>query len=234
MNKLVILTIWILSFLMINSCSITRQAATDRKLKFSLLAGANTGGITENTDMTVVPNIRVPAESTVDAFSGATKLGYNIGVHVNKKLKNNQIEAGLDYMYNYQTFNYIDAGNFYIGVRSLQVSQLMLPLTCNFVLFRNLTPKADIQLKVGLAGQFNSISTNDTGISLPTYSINHLSIGPIFGLSAYPFQFNNGNKLGVYFDVYRGSQIYEDFYNQSSFEIPGSSFMKFGLRYQFY
>lgn len=222
-----------LVFLVISSCSIIKEAVTDRKLKFSLQGGANIGGITENTDMTVVPNVRVPAESTVDAFSGATKLGYNISVHANNKLKNNQIEAGLDYMYNYQTFNYIDAGNLYIGVRRLQVSQIILPFTYNFVLFRNHVPNADIQLKVGLSGQVNFISTSDTGISLPTYSINPWSNGLTFGLSAYPFQFKNENKLGFYFDCYLGSQIYEDFYNQSSFEMPSSSFMKFGLRYQF-
>ncbi|MCE5345098.1 MAG: hypothetical protein LLG13_02255 [Bacteroidales bacterium] len=233
MKKPLILTIWVLLFLLINSCSATRRTVPDQKLRLSVQGGANLGGITENTDMTVVPNIRVPSESTVDAFTGATKLGYNIGAHLNKKLKNNQIETGLDYMYNYQTFNYNDAGNFYSGVRRLQVSQFMLPLTYNFVLLRKLIPKADIQLKIGLTGQLNSISTNDTGISLPSYSINHWSIGPIFGLSAYLFQFQNGNKLGIFFDVYRGSQIYEDYYNQSSFEIPGSSFMKFGLRYQF-
>jgi hypothetical protein len=234
MNKLVILTIWILSFLILNSCSATRHIVPDQKLRLSLQGGVNLGCITENTDMTIVPGVKVPAESTVDAFSGATKLGYNIGVHTNKKLKKNQIETGLDYMYNHQTFTYIDAGNFYIGVRKLNVSQVMLPLTYSFVLFSNLMPRADVQLKVGLAGQLNSISTKDTGISLPSYSTNHWSIGPIFGLSAYLFQFKNGNKLGFYFDVYRGSQIYEDYYNQSSFEIPGSSFMKFGLRYQFY
>jgi hypothetical protein len=135
-------------------------------------------------------------------------------------------------MYNQQTFTYNDAANFYIGARRLQVSQVMLPLTYNFVLFRSLESKADIQLKVGLLGQFNYISATETGI-LPPYSINPWSKGLTLGLSAYPFRFSHDNKLGIYFDAYLGSQIYEDFYNQSSFEMPGSSFMKFGLRYQF-
>ena len=222
-----------LIFIVINSCYSAREIPVDKKLKIALQSGTNIGGITENTDMNIIPNIRVPAESNVDAFTGATQLGYNIGVHIDKKLKNNQVETGLDYMYNYQTFNYNDASNFYIGVRRLNVSQIMLPLTYNFVLFRNLESKADIQLKVGLLGQFNSISTNETGISLPAYSTNNWSFGPIFGLSACPFKFNNGKKLGVYYEVYRGSQIYEDYYNLPDFEMPGSSFMKFGLRYQF-
>jgi hypothetical protein len=87
MKKTAIITIWILSFLMINSCLATRQSATDQNLKLSIQGGANLGGITENTDMNVVPNVRIPAESTVDAFSGATRLGYNIGVHANNRIR---------------------------------------------------------------------------------------------------------------------------------------------------
>lgn len=233
MTKLINSIIWFLLIQVLSSCSAIREFAVERDLKFSLQCGANTGGITENTDMTVVPNVRVPAEANVDAFTGATRLGFNAGVHVNKKLKSNQVETGLDYMYNYQTFNYIDAGNFYIGVRRLKVSQNMLPFTYNFNLFKNLFPEAGIQLKVGVTGQVNFISTNGTGISLPDYSVKAYSFGPAFGFFVYPFQFNNGNKLGFYFDVYRGSQIYEDYYNQLGFEMPGSSFLKFGFRYQF-
>ena len=67
-----------LSFILINSCSTTRQTTeTDRKLKFSLQGGANMGGLTENTDMTVVSNVKVPPEAPVDAFTGATRTGFN-------------------------------------------------------------------------------------------------------------------------------------------------------------
>lgn len=233
MKKPINILVWILVIQVLSSCSLTRNSVSDKTLKFSLQGGFNVGGITENTDMSVVPNVRVPTEANVDAFSGATQVGYNAGFHVNKKLKNNQIESGLDYMFDYQTFNYIDAGNFYIGVRRLQVSQFMLPLTFNLTLFGNLFPKAEVQLKIGFIGQANFISTNDTGISLPDYSVKPYSFGPTFGLSVYPFQFNNGNKLGCYLDGYRGNQIYEDYYNQPGFEMPGSSFLKFGFRYQF-
>lgn len=195
--------------------------------------GSNLGGITENTDMNVVPGVQVPEEATVDAFSGATtKLGFNAGLHLNHRLKNNQVETGLDYMYNHQTFNYIDAGNMYVGVRELYVSQVMLPVTYNFGLFKKQLSKAEIQIKAGLIGQVNFISTSDTGI-LPDYSVIPFSVGPTLGFSAFPLCFDNGKKLGIYIDIYRGSQIYEDFYNQASFEIPGSSFAKFGLKYQF-
>ena len=233
MNKATITFILGLSIIIINSCSSPRKTTvTDMKLKFSLQGGANIGGITENTDMTVVPNVKVPPEATVDAFTGATRIGINVGMHINKTLKRNQIEAGIDYMYNHQTFTYTDAENTYIGVRELNVSQVLFPLTYNFVLLRNPFPHADIQLKAGYLGQLNFISTSETGV-LPEYSINPWSNGVTLGISAFPFQFNTGSKLGFYFDMHRGSQIYEDYYNQSSFKMPGSSFMKFGVKYQF-
>jgi hypothetical protein len=177
--------------------------------------------------MTVVPG----AETTVDAFSGATNYGINTGIHIAKPLKYNKVESGIDYMYNLQTFTYNDAVNNYSGVRELKVLQIMIPLTYNFVLFRNLLPDADIQLKLGYAGQLNFVSESGTG-TLPDYSVKPWSNGATFGISAFPVQFKNGSKLGFYFDAYRGTQVYEDFYNQKSFEMPGSSFMKFGFKYQ--
>ena len=182
--------------------------------------------------MSEVPGIEVPPEATADAFTGATKTGFNAGVHLNKSLKKNQIETGIDYMFNHQTFKYIDAGNMYVGVRDLNVSQFMFPLTYNFVLFRKLLPDAEIQMKVGYTGQLNFVSASSTGI-LPEYSISRWSNGVTFGISAFPVHFNSGCKLGFYVDAYRGTQIYEDYYNQTSFEIPGSSFIKFGMKYQF-
>ncbi len=232
MKKTAITFILVLSFVMINSCSTTEQT-TDRKLKFSLQGGTNIGGITDNTDMSVVPNVKVPPEASVDAFTGATRTGFNVGMHVNKTLKRNQIEAGIDYMYNHQTFTYNDAENNCIGVRELKVSQVLFPVTYNFIFLRKRFPHADIQLKAGYLGQLNFISTNETGL-LPEYSSNAWSNGLTFGISAFPFQFNNGSKLGFYFDMYRGGQIYEDYYNQTSFNMPGSSFMKFGVKYQFH
>ena len=223
----------ILTTVLAASCVSTNKISDTKKYHYSVQAGFNHGGITENTDMTVVPNAIAPAEATVDAFSGATQIRYNAGIHINRHLKRNQVEAGIDYMYNYQSFNYTDAGNFYFGVRRIQLSQIMLPLSYNFVLFRSLAPGADIQLKVGAIGQFNFISANDVGISLPGWSVNPWSAGLTCGISAYPIQFNNGSKLGFYFDMYRGSQNYEDYYNQDTFEMPGSSFLKGGLSFKF-
>ena len=233
MKKVVFTFILVLLIIVINSCSISEQTtATNRKLKFSIQGGVNIGGITENTDMTVVPNVKVPPEVTVDAFTGATQTGFNAGMHINKTLKRNQVEAGIDYMYNHQTFTYADAENMFNGIREIDVSQLLFPITYNLVLLRNQFPHADIQLKAGYLGELNFISTSETGV-LPEYSVNPWSNGVTLGISAFPFQFNRGSKLGFYFDLHRGSQIYEDYYNQSFFKMPGSSFMKFGVKYQF-
>jgi len=130
-----------------------------------------------------------------------------------------------------QQFIFYDAVYKYQGIRELKVSQVMIPLTYKFVLFRKLAPKADIQLKLGYTGQLNFVSVSSTGI-LPDYSIKPWSNGATFGISAFPVQLNNGSKLGFYFDAYRGTQVYEDYYNRESFEMPGSSYMKFGVKYQ--
>jgi hypothetical protein len=221
-----------LSIVIINSCSVSNQAYNGKKIKFSAQAGSNIGGITENTNMSLVPGIVVPPEASADAFTGATKTGFNGGVHMSRSLKRNKIETGIDYMYNHQTFKYIDAGNIYVGVRELNVSQLILPLSYNLTLFRKQLPEADIQLKAGYLGQLNFITTEGYGI-LPDYSLKRFSNGVTAGISALPFKFENGSRLGFYFDVYRGSRIYTDFYNQTGFEMPGSSFMKFGVKFQF-
>ena len=231
-TRLMILLL-VLPELLFLSCSTLEKTATEKKTTISIQMGSNSGGITENTDMSVVPGAEAPEEATVDAFSGATKkLGFNAGVHLNHRLKKNQVETGLDYMYNHQTFNYFDKGNMYIGVRELNISQVMIPVTYNIGLFGKQLPKAEMQIKAGLIGQVNFIATSDTGI-LPDYSVIPVSAGPTLGFSVFPFCFNEGSKLGVYVDIYRGSQIYEDYYNQAGFEMPGSSFAKFGLKYQF-
>lgn len=225
--KIIILLI---SALLWTKCSVTPK--NQRAIKFSVQAGLNNGGITENTDLSVVPNVNTTSDNQIDAYSGATRTGMNIGVHMNKPLKYGEIESGLDYMFNSQTFTYADNDNMYNGNRKLSVSQFMIPFSYNFILLKKLLPSSDIQLKFGYLAQINFVSGEETGI-LPNYTTNHFSNGAVFGISAYPFIFKNGYKLGLYADAYRGSQFYEDYYNQKSFEVPGSSFIKVGLRFQF-
>jgi hypothetical protein len=210
-------------------CTITEKAKRD--IKFSILAGMNHGGIIENADLSLIANLEATPGSTIDAYSGATRIGANAGVHINKPLHYGEIETGLDYMYNNQCFSYADQGNSYVGTRELHVNQIMFPFTCNFVLFKKWLPSAEVQLKLGYLGQYNMASTSGTGI-LPGFSINKWSNGATLGLSAYPIKFGNGSKLGLYLDAYRGSRIYTDYYNQEGFEMPGSGFVKFGVRYQ--
>lgn len=219
-----------LTLLILGSCSITDKS--ERRIKYSIQTGFNKGGIIENTDLSVVPNINPSDLNDVDAFSGATKTGGNIGIHVNKPLIYGEVESGIDYMFNIQNFSYNDYQNGYLGKRDFVVNQFMIPLTYNFVLFKRLLPKSEIQIKIGYLGQFNLISSNGTG-ALPEFSINSWSNGAMFGFSAYPLKFSSGHKLGFFIDAYRGTQIYTDFYNQPSFEMPGSGFVKYGIRFRF-
>lgn len=223
-----IITFILFAGLVLNSCSVTEK--NRRALKYSFQGGINKGGITDNTDLSVLPN---PAEENlVDAYSGATQIGVNAGAHMNKPLKFGEIESGLDFMHNAQTFTYSDQGNNFSGVRKLNVNQMMIPLTYNFNLLKKVLSESELQLKLGFLGQMNFVSTSDAG-TLPEYAINKFSGGGTFGISAYPLKLENGSKLGFYIDAYRGSQIYEDAYNQPDFEMPGSSFVKGGIRYRF-
>jgi hypothetical protein len=108
----------------------------------------------------------------------------------------------------------------------------MLPLSYNITLFKNTFPRSEIQLKLGYLWQLNFIDVLGTGV-LPNYFISSVSRGGTCGISAYLLKFQNGGKLGIYWDVYRGSHIFTDYYYQSCFPMAGSSFVKTGIRYQF-
>ncbi len=218
--------------LILTSCIATEKA--ERRIKLSVSGGYNTGGIVENTDLSLVPNIANVSETNVDAFTGATKGGANAGLHVNKPLRYGEIETGIIYMYNQQLFIYSDYENRFVGTRKINVNQVMLPVSYNFSLLKSILPNYDIQLKLGFLRQRNFIDVTDNEIiSLPDYSIKKWTAGAIMGFSVNPFLFSDGSKLGLYFDLYRGTSMYNDFYNQEDFEMPGSAFLKIGLRYQF-
>lgn len=208
------------------SSSITEDERL-KELKFRVTAGLNKGGVTENTDFDKTPEI------PIDAFSGATKTGFSFGAHAVKPMGRNAIEGGLDYMYNNQTFTYNDAANGNIGNRKIGVSQFMIPLTYNIDLFRKNSQKGLFQFKVGLLGQFNLLNVKNSGISIPPYSYNNYSFGFTMGVATNPFKIKNGAELGFYIDGYRGTKIFNDYYNRSIYEMPGSSFMRLGIIYQF-
>lgn len=220
------LQILLILSMIISSCSTTD--ISQRKAKISVQAGLNKGGITENTDL---ESINIP-ENQSDVFTGATKTGYNIGLHINKPLKYGEIESGLDFMQNKQTLKYSNPNLNHLGQRQLTVNQLMIPITYNFIIFKKHLNKNEIQLKIGYLGQLNFVNTKDNG-KLPDFDIKKWSNGAVFGISAYPIVLKNNNKIGIFADLYRGSQIYIDEYNKTEFEMPGSSFLKYGIRYKF-
>lgn len=190
-----------------------------QEVKYSLLLGLNKGGITENTE-----------EIEADAFSGATRTGFNIGLHANKPLPLGELETGIDFMHNLQLFTYADEKH--IGERKLNVNQLMIPVTYNINLLKRALPSTKLQLKLGYNLQFNMLHSDDNG-QLPPYSFKRWSNGVVFGISANLLQLNNGSSFGFYTDFYRGSRIYTDYYNNENHKMPGSSFAKYGIRYTF-
>jgi hypothetical protein len=220
----------LISLIGITACSGTSNFPVEKptcKPRLQLQIGTNKGGIIENTDFGTTPDI------PVDGFSGATKVGGNIGAHVLIPLERNAFETGIDYMYNGQTFTYNDPANEFSGKRAIGTSQFMIPLSFNLGLFRLTPEKPLFYLKLGFVMQYNLLNTTDSGQNLPAYSYRHWSNGVTLGLSTVPVQLNNGASLGIYLDIYRGGKIYNDFYNNDTYEMPGSGFMKIGIIYQF-
>ena len=215
----------------ITACSGTSDLSTEKapwKPRIQIQAGINNGGIVENNDFSSTPNVQA------DAFSGATrKVGGNIGTHIVLPMKRNAFELGIDYMYNGQSFNYYNPSHEYLGTRAMGTSQFMLPITFNIGLFRQTNLKPLFYLKLGYVFQYNLLDVNDSEQNLPVYSYNKFSQGVTVGLSTIPFHFRHDAAVGMYLDAYRGSKIYNDIYNSDIYTVPGSSYYKLGLIYQF-
>ncbi len=228
-SKLYNLWLLLVFLFFITACTSQQNLVEKQKLAYTIQFGVNNGGITENKDIVKTNDV------AVDAFSGATnknKIGLNLGFHLNLPFRKNSVETGIDLMYNNHIFDYKDVVNNYYGNRGIDINQIMLPLTYNFGFFKKNNPNGAFQLKVGGLVQCNILNVSKTGV-LPDYDYNNFSGGVTFGIKIIPVQFQNNARLGFYMDVYRGSQIYKDLYNQSNFEMPGSSFIKAGILYQF-
>ncbi|MEA4840257.1 MAG: hypothetical protein VB110_04535 [Bacteroidales bacterium] len=223
--------IFLIFLLMVGpACSNTSKLSTKKgkwKPLLQVQAGINKGGIAENTDFTSSPEI------PVDGFTGATKIGKNIGAHVLFPVGKNAFETGIDFMYNPQTFTYNDAENGYFGKRDIGVSQFLFPVTYNIGIFKLKNNQSLLYLKLGYVLELNLLSVDDSGINLPAYSYKYRSSGMAFGISTTAIKLGNGAHLGFYIDGYRGSKIFNDFYNTDAYENPGSSYYKLGLIYQF-
>lgn len=212
--------------ILIQSCVLPEKGTPHPQI--SIQGGAGKGGIVENTDLKAV----LPGIPAVDAFTGATRTGINLGVHLHQPLWRNEFETGIEYMHSYQTFFYNDAVNMHIGARHLDLHQVMFPLTYNVLLLKKQLPEHKMRLKVGYLLQNNTAMVFGLGL-LPEYSLNKWSGGAVFGASADLIRFRKGGGLGIYFDCYRGSRVYTDFYNRADHEMPGTAFFRYGIRYTF-
>ncbi|MFO8021132.1 MAG: hypothetical protein R6U65_01605 [Perlabentimonas sp.] len=217
------------AFLLLMGCStpLSTINKAERKPKYRMQLGLNKGGVVENTDLSVIPNAQV------DAYSGATTKGANASAKMLVPLGRNAVETGIELMHNGQTFSYNDEANGFYGKRKLGVSQLMIPVTYSLGVFKKNNAEGLFQVKVGYMLQLNILSVSDANGTLPNYSTNAFSNGATFGISTTPFRLNNGTKIGFYIDGYRGTQAYQDFYNRTDFEMPGTAFVKYGIIYQF-
>jgi hypothetical protein len=214
---------FILAVAAIISCSVSEKTQTGRKHDLRIYAGQSKGGIIENTKMEEVENA-VP-----DAFTGATYFGGNAGVHYEYNLNRSSFEAGIDAIMNNQKFTYNDAINHYYGERNIVSTQIRMPVTYNFTVLRYRELDHLMQLKLGLSPAYIMYSVNESGTSLPDYSVKHLTVGPIFGITIIPLKFRNGAQLGISFDVSRSGKVYDDFYQKG--DIPGLSYRTFSILY---
>lgn len=223
-------TLFLVGMISLAGCVSNREFSKDnqkRKICFGIEAGANKGGIVENTDMSYISG------ASIDAFSGATRIGDHVGGHATLPVGRNDVQVGLDYMYSPQTFTYNDVINGYFGTRKISLSQFIMPFTYNVNLFKNSLPAGTICLKFGGALECNLASIKDNGSHLPGYTIHPLTGGVALGISTLPVKFKDNSRIGLSFDVYKGTQIFDDLYNRKEFKMPTSSYMKLSLIYQF-
>lgn len=223
-------TIFLVALIALSGCANSRkvtEAYQNRKVRFGVEAGANKGGIVENTDLSKIEG------TPVDGFTGATKIGFHAGGHATIPLGRNDIQAGINYMFSPQTFTYNDAIHGYFGTRKISLSQLIVPVTYNVNLFKQRLDLGTVALKFGGVLEYNLPSIADKGSKLTDYSIKPLSGGVTLGLSTLPFRFDDGSRMGLSFDIYRGTQIFDDLYNRAEYETSASSYMKLSVIYQF-
>jgi hypothetical protein len=228
MKTKTLLKVLTILYIIMGSCisqNISGDKKSQSKFNLSFQAGLNKGGMVENTNMEEIPGV------AVDAFSGATRKGFNIGTRASYPIGKVRLESGIDFMQNSQTFTYNDALNQYIGKRDFATNQYMIPTTLNFRIMTRNHSDGLFQLKLGHMMQYNAIRLKNEHGSLPSWSANKWSNGALLGLTYTPFTLGNGSRIGLFIEGYRGKQIYEDHYNQSSFEMPGSAFFKYGIIY---
>ena len=211
------------------NCSIARRILSDdlhqskNYPKISFRAGAASGGLVENSEMSGIGDI-----SELDAITGATKTLYNAGVHTEVNLKGHKIETGIDYIGFDQSVKYELPSLSIDGKRDFRFHQLRLPLTYNLHLFKNRQSYPKLVLQGGISVGYTFVkSVTDHG-NVPDYEFKSMDYGPALGITIYPINPIWKYRLGIYIDLYRGSQIYSDIYHRAE-GIGGHSFMMFGF-----
>ncbi|MBN1340447.1 MAG: outer membrane beta-barrel protein [Bacteroidales bacterium] len=205
--------------LLFASCSVPEQTTSPPTNKnnytcWTIRTGVNTGGFVDNQE--------------TDAVSGATYAGYSFGLHPEICISGKTIETGIDLHEYGQTLTYSDPVNEFIGERALTYQELRLPLTYNFRFFKNLSNCDFFYLKIGLAtGYLIHKNVDEEGL-LPEYEMKKFSLGPTLGVSFSPFRISPGFTIGGFVDLYRGSKVYKDFYNNSR-ETGNTSCLTAGL-----
>lgn len=189
-------------------------------------AGVNYGGIIENTDLSAVDNV------PVDAYSGATSLGFSMGARYSYPLKKHGIQTGLDLLGNKNAFTYSDDINGYDGSRDLFTTQLRIPLLFSLHLIKDDLGSPLIKLNMGLSGGLVFCSETRAEGNIPSYEVNNFSLGPALGFEIHPLELKNKASLGFSFELSRSFQeTYVDFYQQG--DMPGASYLRLGLIYGF-
>lgn len=221
------LFVFVILTVLLSACSVasrTSEGLYRLDSRLSVQAGGGYGGIVENTHMTIVEN------APIDAFSGATALGWQAGMHYLFPLGMHSGETGLDVFRNAQEFRYNDPVNFYTGQRYLKTWQIRLPLTYTWSLYRKYRRSGWLQVRTGLSAGYTFLQVEDSNADLPPYTVKPFTIGPLLGCTLQPFHFKGNAALGFNVEVFRSFlPTYEDYYNIG--EMPSLSYFRFGVSY---
>jgi len=197
-------------------CSASKHnlVETEKNWRISFLAGGSFGGIVENNEL-----VGVDGTSIVDGISGATRKTVTIGIHTEVSVGSHNLETGLDWLNFDQSISYNLPSFSYYGRRDISFHQLSLPLVCNF----DLTGDGKLSFKIGASiGYTISKTVINSGI-LPSYKFKDFDYGGTIGLTYFPIE-----NIGIFTDIYRGSQIYNDVFHSKK-GMGGQSYVKFGI-----
>lgn len=216
-------------FLILPSCRTAGYPIADdgssavRLAGVSLLSGVSAGGIVENSKTPDIEGAGPP-----DSITGATKAGYNAGIHGEWKWRNHHMATGVDYLGFAQTVDYRLPSFGEEGRRDIRFDQVRIPVTYNLHLLKNRDGNPGIVIKAGVSGGYTFHTSIEDNGSLGEYQFSRWDIGPTVGMTVYPFPAWDAYRMGLYLDFYRGSRIFEDAYHEGE-GLGGQSFMKVGV-----